>query len=239
MNTLALRDLIQRVQRQENTTGDLARQLEARLLRLHPSIQLGVHDHRGVLTHFVERYVEQVPAMLEAVARVADDAGLEAQVKPLLALASAFFIEPGAAVDRNNLGALLDAAYLAHRLVEEINDRYIAHLGRPLTPLDTTVANLIAHQLIGERYANELDRAVAGAVAGQLGAEVFERGSVRAYRLQLELREDVTDWPELARQLGVTLALDLAEIAESLPCQDAPADDTAPATTGSSAYRAH
>lgn len=235
MNTLALRDLIQRAQRQETTTGDLARQLEARLLRLHPSIQLGVHDHRGVLTRFVERYVEQVPAMLEAVARVAEDAGLEAQVKPLLATANTFFVGPGAPVERKNLGALLDAAYLAHRLVEEINDRYITHLGRPLTPLDTTVANLIAHQLIGERYANDLDRAVAGAVAGQLGAEVFERGSVRAYRLHVELQEDGADWPELARQLGVTLALDLAEIAENLPRPD----DAAPATAGSSAYRAH
>lgn len=238
MNTLALRDLIQRAQREEAGSGGLARQLEAQLLRLHPAIQLGVHDHRGVLTRFVERYVEQVPAMLEAAARVAGDAGIEAQVQPLLAIAGEFFVDHDA-TDRRALAELLDAAYLAHRMVEEINDRYIAHLGRPLIPLDTTVANLIAHQLLGEGYANQLDQAVAAAVAERLDAEVFERASVQAYRLQLELQEAGADWPSLARQLGVTLALNLAEIAEGLPRPSAAEDDPTPPTTGSSAYRAH
>jgi len=42
------------------------------------------------------------------------------------------------------LDGLLDEAYLAHRLVEEVNDLYIKHFGQPLIPADTTVANVIA-----------------------------------------------------------------------------------------------
>ena len=41
-------------------------------------------------------------------------------------------------------GGWRDAAYWAHRLVEEINDRSIIHLGALLIALDTTRVNLIS-----------------------------------------------------------------------------------------------
>ncbi|HSX69979.1 MAG TPA: hypothetical protein VLF16_03520, partial [Pseudomonas sp.] len=103
-----------------------------------------------------------------------------------------------------------DEAYLAHRLVEEVNDRYIAHLGQPLIPLDTTVANVIAHQLIGEPFANQLDEAVHHTLDELLDDSVFRQDSVQEYRARLASPQTLAawqNWPCLSRQLGVELGL--------------------------------
>ncbi|MDG9930235.1 MULTISPECIES: hypothetical protein [Pseudomonas] len=211
MNTPALREQIQRALSHEASSGDLARQLEGRFDRLHPIIQLPERDARGVLERFVAAYVEQVPDVLDAANAVAREAGIEAQVKPVLKLAEQFFLSPPSIMEgHQGLDALLDEAYLAHRLVEEVNDRYIAHLGQPLIPLDTTVANVIAHQLIGEPFANQLDEAVHHAVEEMLDEQVFHQDSVQEYRARLSNPQTVAawqNWPCLSRQLGVELGL--------------------------------
>lgn len=211
MNTSALRELIHNALDHEASTGHLAHLLEGQLARLHPAIQLPANDAQGVLERFVAAYVEQVPDVLDAAQAVARDAGIENQVKPVLKLAEQFFLSPPNLLEgHQGLDALLDESYLAHRLVEEVNDRYITHLGQPLIPLDTTVANLIAHQLIGEPFANQLDEAVHHAVDGMLSEEVFQQSSVQAYRARLSSPQTLAawqNWPCLSRQLGVELGL--------------------------------
>ena len=212
MNTAALRELIQHAHRHEASSGQLARQLGGQLERLHPSIRLPSQDALGVLTRFVTAYIEQVPDVLDAASQVAHEAGIETQIKPVLKVAEQFFLQPPALMEgHEGLDGLLDEAYLAHRLVEEVNDRYMSHLGQPLIPLDTTVANLIAHQLIGEPFANQLDEAVHHAVEGMLDEDSFTQASVRAFRERLSdphTEEAWQRWPCLSRQLGVELQLD-------------------------------
>ncbi|NMY52499.1 hypothetical protein [Pseudomonas sp. WS 5011] len=211
MNIAALHVLIQRAHQHEASTGQLASQMQAHLDQLHPSIRLPNEDTHGVLQRFVSAYIEQVPELLQAAHEVSLEAGIEAQIKPVLKVAEQFFLQPPALMaGHEGLEGLLDEAYLAHRLVEEVNDRYIAHLGAPLIPLDTTVANLITHQLIGEAFANQLDEAVHHAVDGMLNEASFAQDSVQAYRERLINPQ--TDaawkrWPCLSRQLGVELQL--------------------------------
>ena len=211
MNIAALHVLIQRAHQHEASTGQLASQMQAHLGQLHPSIRLPNEDTHGVLQRFVSAYIEQVPELLQAAHEVSLEAGIEAQIKPVLKVAEQFFLQPPALMaGHEGLEGLLDEAYLAHRLVEEVNDRYIAHLGAPLIPLDTTVANLITHQLIGEAFANQLDEAVHHAVDGMLDEASFAHDSVQAYRERLNNPQ--TDaawkrWPCLSRQLGVELQL--------------------------------
>ena len=211
MNTAALRQLIQRAHQHEATTGQLARQLDTQLERLHPSIRLPVEDAQGVLERFVAAYIEQVPELLDAADAVAREAGIDAQIKPVLKIAEEYFLQPLALLNgHDGLDGLLDEAYLAHRLVEEVNDFYIAHLGQPLIPLDTTVANLIAHQLIGEPFANQLDEAVHHAVEGLLAEASLDQAALQAYRQRLDepqVSPAWRNWPCLSRQLGVELEL--------------------------------
>jgi hypothetical protein len=211
MNTAALRQLIDRAHQHEAATGLLARQLDSQLERLHPAIQLPSQDARGVLARFVAAYIAQVPELLDAAQAVAEKAGIEAQIKPVLKIAEEYFLQPPALMSgHDGLEGLLDEAYLAHRLVEEVNDLYIGQFGQPLIPLDTTVANLIAHQLIGESFANQLDEAVHQTVEALLNPAHFDQQLLEAYRQQLDDPQVVAawqSWPCLSRQLGVELTL--------------------------------
>ena len=211
MNTAALRQLIQRAHQHEATTGQLARQLDAQLERLHPSIRLPVEDAQGVLERFVSAYIDQVPELLDAADAVACEVGITAQIKPVLKIAEEYFLQPQALLNgHDGLDGLLDEAYLAHRLIEEMNDRYIRQFGQALIPMDTTVANLIAHQLIGETFANQLDDAVHLTVEGMLNPSHFDPQLLQAYREQLDDPQVVAawqSWPCLSRHLGVELEL--------------------------------
>jgi len=216
MNTAALREQIKRAHLHEAATHQLKTLLEQQLPHLHPSIHLPTEDAQGVLTRFVTAYIDQVPEMLEAANQVAREAGIESQIKPVLKIAEQYFAQPPVLLAQHTgLHCLLDEAYLAHRLVEEVNDVYIKHFNQPLIPLDTTVANLIAHQLIGEEFANQLDEAVHHSVDEMLDEESFALEAVEAYREKLSSPDTGaawSRWPCLSRQLGVGLSLDAPTI---------------------------
>ncbi|WP_411381708.1 hypothetical protein [Pseudomonas sp. MPB26] len=212
MNTAALREQISRAHQHETSTGQLAQQLEKQLPHLHSAISLADGDRNMVMTRFVTAYIDLVPDLLDAANDVAREAGIESQIKPVLKIAEHFFLQPPAILaGHEGLDGLLDEAYLAHRLVEEVNDLYIKHFGQPLIPADTTVANVIAHRLIGEAFANQLDEAVHHAVDEMLNDESFALESVEVYREKLKSPQTEAAWkrwPCLSRQLGVELALD-------------------------------
>ncbi|HEX8541482.1 MAG TPA: hypothetical protein VF671_07255 [Pseudomonas sp.] len=212
MNTAALREQIQHAHQHEATTGQLLRQLEIQLPHLHPAIHLPEVDAKGVLNRFVTAYIDLVPDLLDAAHGVSIEAGIEGQIKPVLKIAEHFFTTPPAIMQgHEGLDSLLDEAYLAHRLVEEVNDLYIKHFGQPLIPSNTTVASVIAHQLIGETFANQLDEAVHHALDELLDEDSFALDSVEAYRERLSSPDTEAAWkrwPSLSRQLGVGLELE-------------------------------
>lgn len=212
MNTAALRELITRAQEHETGTGQLLNQLELQLPHLHPAIHLPDVDARGVLLRFVIAYIEQVPDLLDAAHEVALQAGIGNQIRPVLKIAEQFFsAPPDIMAGHEGLDSLLDEAYLAHRLVEEVNDLYIGHLGQPLIPVNTTVASVIAHQLIGEAFANQLDEVVHHAIDELLDEDSFSQESVEAYREHLASADTEAAWkrwPSLSRQLGVGLEME-------------------------------
>lgn len=155
-----LRTLVHHL-REQDDSAQLLNLLEARTQNLHGSIKLPELQSAGMLADFVIRYVEQVPNFIEAIADIALEAGIYRRVEPLLSIACGYFLAPPDIVSgHNKLASLLDEAYLAHRLLEEINDRFIGYCGVPLAPMDMTRANIIAHEIIGEPFANELDQAV-------------------------------------------------------------------------------
>ncbi|MDR6961441.1 hypothetical protein BK654_04995 [Pseudomonas brassicacearum] len=212
MNTAALREQIQKAQQHEAETGLLARQLTAQLPNLHRAIQLPDANANDVLARFVAAYIDEVPDLLDAANDVAREAGIESQIKPVLKIAEQYFLQPPTIMAGHvGLDSLLDEAYLAHRFVEEVNDLYIKHFGQPLIPLDMTVANLIAHQLIGEAFANQLDEVVHHTFDEMLNDETFALESVETYREKLSSPETGAAWkrwPCMSRRLGVGLELD-------------------------------
>jgi chorismate lyase len=110
---------------------------------------------------FVQPYVSSLPNCLDAVYRLSLAARIYEDIKPLLTIAIDYFLSPSELpAEHPQIKSLLDKAYFAHRLLEEINDRFVAQSNLRLMPKDVTMANVIAHELIGEPLANQLDQAV-------------------------------------------------------------------------------
>lgn len=206
-----IRALIEAAKQTDLETGQLSRIIHRRAARLHVAIQLPPEQAEAVLRDFVVRYVEHVPAFIEAIDALTQEAGINNRVAPLLNIACDYFLSPPDLVSgRSQLVALLDEAYLAHRLLEEVNDRFIGYCGIPLAPMDTTRANVIAHELIGEPFANELDQAVLFSAELLLNEYPFEGDSFEHYVAQHRDRgwsEELRRWPCLATDLDIGLRL--------------------------------
>lgn len=214
-NTMCLRPLdriealIQKAKKRDLETGQLNRILEQRARHLHGAIKLPRKQAVPALRDFVVRYIEHVPAFILAIDDITREAGIDDRVEPLLNIACDYFLSPPDLVSSHSqLVAMLDESYLAHRLLEEVNDRFIGHCGIPLAPMDLTRANVIAHELIGEPFANELDQAVLFSAELLLNEYPFEGENFQRYVAQHRDRgwsEELRRWPCLAADLAIDL----------------------------------
>lgn len=211
MKTDLVRQTIRRAHQNERQTGHLDRLIACRLPDIHRSINLKGHNPQKVLKDFVFTYVDRAPDFMDAAVDIAYKVGLEKHVTPVMKIAEAFFLSPPEQIQKQEgFDALLNESYLAHRLVEEVNDHYILHIGKALIPFNTMTANLIAHQLIGETFANKLDAIVHHTMAHFMESSIFNTESVSKYRQALENPRLIMawqQWPCFSRQCGIELKL--------------------------------
>ncbi len=204
-----IRQLIDNARNQDCATSQLRSLLALRLKQLHDAIKLPPEEAADFLAEFVIRYIGQVPEFIEAISEISREAGIYDGVVPLLNIASDYFISPPTIIGgHQQLEAMLDEAYLAHRLLEEINDRFISYCGIPLAPMDMTRANVIAHELIGEPYANELDQAVLFSAELLLNQYSFGGKDFQDYISTHKRRgwsQELQRWPCLAEDLAIVL----------------------------------
>jgi hypothetical protein len=205
-----IRRIIRRAQNHESSTHLLITQLENNSSRLHTSIRLPKENSSQILVRFITRYIQHVPDFIDAIDEVSNQAGITHQTTPLLDIARNYFFQPPTLIqDHKGLNALMDEAYLAHRLIEEINDYIISLCGIPLTPMDMTRANLIIHHLIGEPFANELDNTVRHSVKKVIQhKENFQTDAFNHYieeHKQRGWQQELTRWPCLAEDLSIAL----------------------------------
>jgi hypothetical protein len=66
----------------------------------------------------------------------------------------------GIVSSEEGLEAQIYQAYLAHRLLEELNETLKGIYGCPIIPVDMTRSNLIVQHIIGEPFANQIDGAI-------------------------------------------------------------------------------
>ena len=211
-----IRQLIQQAQEQDAATEKLLEFVECRKKRLHAAIKLPEQQAAKGLADFVVRYIKHVPDFIDAIRSMAQDAGIANEIEPLLKIASDYFVSPPSIVGpHSQLEALLDEAYLAHRLLEEVNDRFMTMSGIPLAPMDMTVANVIAHELIGEPFANELDQAVLFSAELLLNEHQFDGANfteyVNAHR-DHGWTEELERWPCLVEDLSISVDFDREHI---------------------------
>lgn len=206
---IRIRRLIENAKQDELASPQLTRLLQLRAQHLHDAIKLPHAEAEQLLAKFVVRYIAQVPEFIEAISEITQEAGIFDGILPLLNIASDYFLTPPDIIgNHSHLEALLDEAYLAHRLLEEVNDRFIGYCGIPLAPMDMTRANVIAHELIGEPYANELDQAVLFSAELLLNEYSFAGESFQHYIALHKSRgwsQELTRWPCLTEDLAIVL----------------------------------
>lgn len=207
-----IRELIAQCKQHEAETGHLKALLENHIAELHGTIQLPAGDETNSLLHLITEYIDHAPAFIEAAYEAAEQAGISEYLDPFLALAEDFFMTPHQLLDGHmGLDALLDEAYLVHRLMEEANDSFLARTGRTLIPMQTTAVNLIIHSIIGEPFANQLDEAVEQVLnQAQKQLSVFNSPTFIQYLEQQPQKQWESfwdNWPCFNRNLGINLDL--------------------------------
>lgn len=210
-NSLSLvRERIVRARSHEEQTHQLKEYLVRLLPQLHEAISLPEQDPAEALLRFVVRYIEHAPDFLQALGESLHRSGMESYGKVFIDIATEFFLQPPEMIEQNGgLKSLIDEAYLSHRLMEEINDRLLMLCGAPLAPMDTALANVVIHELLGEEFANQLDLAVHYAVEA-----LFQSGNSDSQFQQFLLRhpaaslsQTLQSWPCLAEDSTIFLNL--------------------------------
>lgn len=161
MDIPGIRDTIASALRNERKTGRLSAILASQLPQLREKLVLPEQEPVAALMAFITDYVESVPGCLSLVSAVSKQLGFFDYAAPFLRMAEDFFLSPPEELpEGGGLDALMDEAFLAHRLLEEVNDHHIRHMHRPLLPVDMTEANIIVHHLLGDELANRLEQLV-------------------------------------------------------------------------------
>ena len=207
MRVSTLRSIIDQAFYHDKKTKRLQQHLKLHLKTLPNRLKIEPENELGSLTEFLKQYINHVPDFLQSLKEAAQQSGIEIHVFPFLKVAEEYFISPPA-LPNEHIGvmALLDEAYLAHRLFEEVNDRYISRVGLPLIPWDMTLANVVAHQLVGEDLANRLDELVHETVNKMMPEEShYESDSFKKYvkSEQGNLTTIWQDWPCMSKANGI------------------------------------
>lgn len=208
-----IRACIDHATESETQVSSLQRYVETRLPNLHPSIELPTHNQAHTLTHFLSRYIDHVPDFLEALIEISKSAGIYNFISDIIDIAQSYFAEPPEPIaDHQGLLALVDEAYLAHRLMEEVNDRIMMKCGIPLIPMDMALSNIIVHSLLGDEFANQLDLAVLYSIESLFEqTDMLDNTDFRAY-IALHKAEGWTDilneWPCLAGDSSIALTFE-------------------------------
>lgn len=143
------------------TSEFLLTYLNERVANLHHSISLREDDGTAALGSFIERYVALVPDFITGFEEFLSAAGIGGEITKQVVTAREFLEAPLEIVStEEGLEANMYQAYLAHRLLEELNDVLNASYGCPIIPVDMTRSNLIVHHIIGEPFANQIDGAI-------------------------------------------------------------------------------
>lgn len=154
-------EIIDQARRQEARSGAFLQQLKSTCARLPESVVVDGYQPATSLFQFAVEYIEMAPRLVECVDACAREAGVSRLFKPFLDAAIRYFTQPSVLLVRfDGLDGLLIRAYLCHRLMEEMHDSNRSIRASELIDLEATRANLLAHELIGEPFANELDDSI-------------------------------------------------------------------------------
>lgn len=208
MSMEIIRQQIRHAIADESSSHLLQHALASRAGQVARIVDLPAEQPAEKLLEFVVRYIDDVPAMLQDLQNAALEAGLNHYVQPVIRIATGFFTLPPKEVGaESGLVHLMYKAYLAQRLIEEVNETYICRVGQPMVPMDMTLSNVIIHTLIGEPFANDLDKLVSLAVEPLFGEKTaYQNADFRTFMDRLQTSNLVhigQRWRSMSGEMGL------------------------------------
>ncbi len=207
MSNAEIMQLSRRARQHEAATGELSEMLNNRIKSLRNKLRLPANNEVLALTSYIEHYIEHTPNMLNLLDNFPGESALTNLVSTIADCTRAFF-PPAEDNNRENEGMfqLLCETYLAHRLLEELNDYVIGRAGTPLFPLDITLSNLLIHHLIGEPFSNQLDHSIeeiSNIVFGPRRDLPLADSASTLARLTKQSSLKMETWPRTIEQLSL------------------------------------
>ncbi|AQQ66247.1 hypothetical protein Mag101_00215 [Microbulbifer agarilyticus] len=199
-----IQQCIERAVAAEQARSRFRHSLHKTLPNLHRSIHLPERDAPLHLTCFVIRYIQVIPVWLKRLEELCDAGGMD--FHPVQELIAHSFSEiPERQPEQHGLGSILDEAYLAHRIMEEINDVLQPVCGTPLLPMDPMVANLVVRELLGESLACQLD-GLADILLQRFEPAELDPEHLISMILYKQRFDDVPgQWPDFAKHMQIEL----------------------------------
>ena len=210
MDVQAISDLIDHAREHEARSMHLNSLVEKQLNQLHHTIELPEHNACETLLMFVAEYIDHVPDFLKALEKASEELSIEDFIYPFLDIIEENFMAP-ILQSQTDIGMyeLLEKSYFAHRLIEEVNDTYLAKTGSTLIPMNMTWANLIIHAILGENFGNELDSIVEQTVRHMMRSQaIFNPEKFQQFITARDPEEWVSAWSKwncMSQQMGVDL----------------------------------
>ena len=210
MDVQAIRNLIDCAREHEAHSSQLHSLVCQQLEQLHHTIELPEDMACETLLKFTNEYIDHVPCFLEALDKASEQLNIEHFISPFLSIAEENFLAPVLqSQSETGLFDLLDKAYFAHRLIEEVNDSYLAKTGSTLIPMNMTWANLIIHAILGEEFGNELDRIVEQTVQQMMRShEIYNDRMFKDFVHNRDPEQWVNTWSQwncLSSRMGIEL----------------------------------
>jgi hypothetical protein len=212
MPVVKIQEIISQAKAHEEKTNNLHKLVSSHLDDIHHSIEITDKDEVNALYNFAQAYIEHVPTFITELRDNAEKMGISTAIEKIVSVAEEFFIHPPTEITADHIGmdAILDEAYLAHRLMEELNDVFLLHHGLLLIPQDMITANLIIHAMIGDPFAGDLDELVINMIeplAEALNDDALKALLLTAKANQCDSLLDNLDekWPCLSRDHGIIL----------------------------------
>jgi hypothetical protein len=123
------------------------------------------------LAPFCREYIAQVPVVAQSLRGIGLEFRLSELLDPYLSLSTQYLeyacdeIDTTAAeIGLEQFLILLQGAYIFSRMLEELDDKIEVFVGIPLHHINMMDANLIVHEVIGDSFANRLDKVVGSLV---------------------------------------------------------------------------
>jgi hypothetical protein len=191
---------------------DMTNYIEKQVSNLHRAVCIDTVEPVDAFFNFTIAYIDSAYDYLDAIHSLAVESETTDYLKPFINLAFMFFTKPPELLLRYQGGQrLLYQAYLSNRLLEELNDQITNLIGVPLSPMDTSMDNIICHALIGDELANQLDHLVFLTLeTTPSDKSVFKQPQTLKYLEQIradDWRQVRRRWPCFTNDLSALLSI--------------------------------